>query len=64
MTPELIAEILMGLAQAIPELLALFTKANSGTAVSGADVNSIIQKYGVDQAVFSAAIAAAKSSGK
>jgi hypothetical protein len=57
-----IAQIIIGLAQAIPELMALFTKAGAGT-VSATDVQAVITKFGVDQAVFSAAIAAAKAKG-
>ena len=64
MTAEMIATILAGLASAIPELAALFTKATSGGVVTGADVQAVISKYGVDQAVFTAAIAAAKAQGK
>jgi hypothetical protein len=63
MTAAEIAAILEGLAQALPELIDLFTKAVSGTSVSGTDVQAIITKFGVDQAVFSAAIAAAKAKG-
>jgi hypothetical protein len=64
MSVELIAQILMGLSSAIPEIMALFTKASAGGAVAAGDLQAIITKFGIDQAVFSAAIASAKASGK
>jgi hypothetical protein len=63
MSAEVIAAILNALAAAIPEVMTLFTQASSGTAVSATQVQAIITKYGVDQAVFTAAIAAAKAKG-
>lgn len=64
MSAEVIAAILNAFAAAIPELMALFTQVKSGSSVSATDVQAIITKYGADQAVFTAAIAAAKAAGK
>jgi hypothetical protein len=66
MTAEAILAIIEGLSSALPELLALFSKANTSgaAAVSPTDVQTVLVKYGVDQAVFSSAIAAAKAAGK
>ena len=64
MSAEVIAAILEAFASSIPELMALFTQVTSGTAVSATQIQAIITKYGADQAVFTAAIAAAKAAGK
>jgi len=64
MTAEVILQIIMGLSQALPELIALFSQATKGTTVSATEVQAVITKYGADQAVFTAAIAAAKAQGK
>lgn len=64
MTPQEIELILVALTQAIPAVAALFTKATSGGTVTGTDLQAALSKYGVDQAVFTAAIAAAKAAGK
>lgn len=64
MTATQIALLLNALAGAIPELLSLFTQATSGTPVTAAQVQAIISKYEIDQAVFTSAIAAAKAAGK
>jgi hypothetical protein len=64
MTPALILELLEGLLQAAPEILALFNQASSGVAVSQGDVSAIMSKYAIDRAVFAAAIAASEASTK
>jgi hypothetical protein len=60
MSAVAIAEIISALAQAIPELAALFTQ----STVSSGDVDTILSKYGIDQMALTAAIAAAKIKGK
>lgn len=63
MTAAVILEILNGLLGAAPELLALFQTAQSkpGTVVPSTDVQAILAKYGIDRAVFVAAIATAEA---
>ncbi|HUD11450.1 MAG TPA: hypothetical protein VMS08_03495 [Candidatus Saccharimonadia bacterium] len=61
MTTEVLLELITALVQAIPELLALFGKSTG--QINPTDVQTIIQKYGADQAIFTAAIAAAKAKG-
>lgn len=61
MTPAMILALIEGLLGAAPQLLALFTRATAGTPVSVADVSSILSQYGIDRAVFAAAIAKAEA---
>lgn len=60
MNPVAILEIIEALAQAIPELAALFTQASP----SASDVDTILSRYGIDQAALTLAIATAKAAGK
>ena len=57
MTPAAILEILTGLLSAAPQLLALFQQATAGQAVTQTQVNQVLSTYGIDRAVFAAAIA-------
>ena len=59
MNPVIILEIIEALAQAIPEIAALFTKSSA----SSADLDAVLSKYGIDQAALTLAIAAAKAKG-
>lgn len=61
MTPAMILAILQGLLGAAPALLALFQQASSGGAVSATQVNQVLSQYGIDRAVFAAAIAQAEA---
>lgn len=61
MTPGVILAILQGLLGAAPEILALFQQATAGTPVSATQVQSVLSQYGVDRAVFAAAIAQAEA---
>lgn len=61
MSAELILALLNGVLGAAPELLALFQKANTGGTVAATDVTAVLSKYGIDRAVFAAAIAAAEA---
>jgi hypothetical protein len=57
--------ILQALMSTAPELLSLIQSAQaSGSAVSEADIQAILTKYGVDRIVFASAIAASKAAGK
>jgi hypothetical protein len=60
MNPLIIEALITALAQAIPELVGLFTKSSA----TQSDVDAIMTKYGLDQAALTAAIAAAKAAGK
>jgi hypothetical protein len=59
MTPAMILAILEGVLGAAPELLALFNLATAGKPVSATDVSTVLSQYGLDRAVFAAAIAKA-----
>jgi hypothetical protein len=61
MTPAVILAILQGLLGAAPEILALFQQATAGSQVSATQINSVLSKYGIDRAVFAAAIAQAEA---
>lgn len=62
MTAEMIFAILQGVLGAAPELLSLFTQAQSGTPVTASQVSTVLTQYGIDRAVFAAAIATANAS--
>lgn len=64
MTAAEIELILMAVSQAVPAIATLFTKVSSGGSVSGSELQAVLSKYGVDQAVLTATIAAAKAAGK
>jgi hypothetical protein len=59
MTPAMILAILQGVLGAAPELLALFQQATAGKAVTSSQVSAVLSQYGIDRAVFAAAIAQA-----
>lgn len=60
-----VLELLLGLLQAAPEVVHLITAAQSNNGiVPAAAITAIFNKYGLDRAVFAAAIAAAQASGK
>ena len=61
MTPAAILAILEGLLGAAPSILALFQQATSGKPVSSDQVSAVLSQYGVDRAVFAAAIAKAEA---
>lgn len=61
MDPLTILALLNGILGAAPQLLALFQRAQSGTPVSTADVHAVLTQYGIDRAVFAAAIAKAET---
>lgn len=61
MTPAMILAILQGVLGAAPQLLALFSQATAGTPVSHSDVAAVLSQYGLDRAVFAAAIAKAEA---
>jgi hypothetical protein len=56
MSPAMILAILQGVLGAAPQLLALFNQATSGQPVSSTDVAAVLSQYGIDRAVFAAAI--------
>lgn len=60
MTPAMILAILQGVLGAAPQLLALFQRAQSGQAVSAADVQAVLAQYQLDRDALVAAIAAAE----
>lgn len=64
MTAAAIIALITGLSSAVPELLALYTRVSAGGTATAADVQAILSKYGVDRAVFVAAIAASEAAGK
>jgi hypothetical protein len=57
----MILAILQGVLGAAPELLALFQQATAGKAVTASTVASVLSQYGIDRAVFAAAIAKAEA---
>jgi hypothetical protein len=60
-----IVTILLGLLQAAPELVNAITSAQSTNGiVPAATIQAIFTKYGVDRAVFAAAIANSAAAGK
>ena len=61
MDPLTILALLNGVLGAAPQLLALFNRATSGTPVSATDVHAVLTQYGIDRAVFAAAIANAEA---
>jgi hypothetical protein len=61
MTPAMILAILEGVLGAAPQLLALFQQATAGKAVSATQVSQVLTAYGIDRAVFAAAIAKAEA---
>ena len=64
MTAAAILALVEGLAGSVPALLALFNKASAGGTVTTADVSAILSQYGIDRAVFVAAIATSQAAGK
>ena len=58
MTPAAILAILEGLTEAVPTVLALFTKANAGGTVTTTDVQNALANYDSARAALAAAIAA------
>lgn len=58
----MILQLALGLAQAVPQIMGLFQKAQAGGTVTQADIDATLQQYGVDRAVFAASIAAADAS--
>lgn len=56
MSPALILALLNGLLGAAPQILALFTQATSGKAVSMNDIAAVLNQYGIDRAVLAAQI--------
>lgn len=61
MSAELIFALLNGVLGAAPQLLALFQKASAGKVVDSTEVSAVLSKYGIDRAVFAAAIATAEA---
>jgi len=61
MSAEMILVLLQGVLGAAPQLLALFTQAKAGQAVSTTQVAQVLSQYGIDRAVFAAAIAKAEA---
>lgn len=61
MTPAMIMAIIQGVLGAAPELLALYQQATAGKTVSATQVSSVLSQYGIDRAVFAAAIAKAEA---
>jgi hypothetical protein len=61
MDPLTILALLNGILGAAPQLLALFNRATSGTPVSNTEVQAVLSQYGIDRAVFAAAIAKAEA---
>lgn len=61
MTPIAILALLEGLLGAAPQVLALYNQATSGKPVSADQVSAVLTQYGVDRAVFAAAIAKAEA---
>jgi hypothetical protein len=56
--------LLLGLLQAAPELVNAVTAAGTSGVVPAATIQGIFTKYGVDRAVFAAAIANSVAAGK
>lgn len=63
MTIAEILAIISGLAQAIPQLATLLSGIKGGSTATAADVLAILNKCGVDRAVFAASIAVAETKG-
>jgi hypothetical protein len=61
MSATVILAILQAVLGAAPQLLALFDQAKSGTPVSAADVAAVLSQFNIDNAAFTAAIAAAEA---
>lgn len=61
MTPAMILAILEGVLGAAPQLLALFQQATAGKPVAASTVAQVLSQYGIDRAVFAAAIAQAEA---
>jgi hypothetical protein len=59
-----IVELLLALLQAAPELVNAITAAQGSGVVPPATIAAIFSKYGIDRAVFAAAIAQSASVGK
>jgi hypothetical protein len=60
-----IVSLLLGLLQAAPALVNEITAAQGNNGiVPAANIQAIFQKYGLDRAVFSAAIASSAAAGK
>lgn len=57
MTAEMILAIIQGVAGALPQLIDLFNTVKSGGTASASQVQAILNQYGIDRAVFAAAIA-------
>lgn len=57
----MILAILQGLLGAAPSILALFNQASAGSPVSVSQVSAVLSQYGIDRAVFAAAIAKAEA---
>lgn len=58
-------QLLLGLTGALPELINAITAAQStGGIVPPATIQALFTKYGIDRAVFTAAIAKAEAAGK
>lgn len=64
MSAAAIIALITGLTGAIPELVTLIASLQNSSPASAADVLAILQKYGVDRAVFAANIAAAEAAGR
>jgi hypothetical protein len=61
MSPTIILTILQALLGAAPQILALFQQATAGTPVSEAQVDAVLNQYGVDRAALIAAIGVASA---
>ena len=61
MTPAAILALLEGVLGAAPALLSLYQQAVGGKAVTQSQVSQVLSTYGVDRAVFAAAIAQAEA---
>lgn len=57
MTAEIILAIIQALTGSLPQLIELFSTAKSGGTVTATQVQAILTQYGIDRAVFAAAIA-------
>jgi hypothetical protein len=60
-----VLQLLLGLLAAAPEVVNAITAASgTGGVVPAATITGIFSKYGLDRAVFAAAIASAQAAGK
>lgn len=59
-----ILQLIESLAGAIPELTQLIAGISGAGTATPASVLAVLQKYGIDRAVFAANIAAAQATGK